>query len=45
MDADSVSVRRHGEGDKGSMAVDAYIAQLQAEVKAAFQQGGDQPVA
>ena len=45
MDADSVSVRRHGEGDKGSMAVDAYIAQLRAEVKAAFQQGGDQPVA
>ena len=28
----TVSVRRHGEGDKGSMQLDAFIAQVQTEI-------------
>jgi threonyl-tRNA synthetase len=36
MDAGSVSVRRHGEGDQGTESVDAFIALLQAEVDEAF---------
>jgi threonyl-tRNA synthetase len=28
----AVSVRRHGEGDKGSMPLDVFIAQVQAEI-------------
>ncbi len=36
MDADTVSVRRHGQGDQGSESVDAFIALLQAEVTAAL---------
>jgi threonyl-tRNA synthetase len=36
MDNDSVSVRRHGEGDQGSESLDAFVALLGAEVSAAF---------
>lgn len=36
MDAGSVSVRRHGEGDQGTESVDAFIELLQTEINAAF---------
>lgn len=36
MDNQSVSVRRHGEGDQGSESLDAFVALLGAEVSAAF---------
>ncbi len=32
MDGDNVSVRRHGEGDKGSMSLSAFIEHVQVEV-------------
>ena len=36
MDGNSVSVRRHGEGDQGSETLEAFLALLGAEVSAAF---------
>ena len=42
MDADSVSVRRHGEGDQGVERVDAFIELMKTEIDAAFQRDGQQ---
>jgi threonyl-tRNA synthetase len=36
MDADTVSVRRHGEGDQGSQSVVSFVEHLQTEVDSAF---------
>jgi len=36
VDSGAVSVRRHGEGDQGSMPLDAFIKQVQTEIAAAI---------
>jgi threonyl-tRNA synthetase len=40
MDGGTVSVRRHGEGDLGSMTVDAFATLLRDESKSVFQAAG-----
>lgn len=34
--ADAVSIRRHGEGDKGSMPLEQFIASVRSEIEATF---------